>query len=69
MTIATAETATLFVGIPSYRDPQLIDTVLSLIQNAKHPERLVIAIFHQLDLTCQTDQSINSELNNLVQKY
>lgn len=37
----------IFVGIPAYRDPELEPTVRSLIEEAKHPEKLRIGIFIQ----------------------
>lgn len=47
----------------------MVDTVRSLIESAKSPDRLKIAIFHQLDLTCEKDQAIDSGLSGLVEKY
>ncbi len=38
---------TIFVQIASYRDPQLIPTLKSLISNAKHPENLHVGICWQ----------------------
>lgn len=43
----TADTQTIFVQIPAYRDPQLVETLDSLIGQARHPERLRIAICWQ----------------------
>ena len=37
----------IFVQIASYRDPQLLPTLKSLIDNAEHPENLVIGICWQ----------------------
>ena len=37
----------IFVQIASYRDPELIPTLRSLIKNAKYPEELTICIAHQ----------------------
>lgn len=37
----------IFVQIASYRDPQLLPTLLSLIDNAEHPEELNIAVCWQ----------------------
>ncbi|WP_431224265.1 GlcNAc-transferase family protein [Serratia sp. L9] len=39
--------ATLFVSIASYRDPELIPTLINLIEEAKHPQRLHIAVCWQ----------------------
>ena len=35
----------IFVGIPSYRDPLVVGTVLSLIENARQVERILIHVF------------------------
>ena len=37
----------IFVQIASYRDPELIPTLRSLIKNAKYPQELTICIAHQ----------------------
>ncbi len=37
----------IFVQIASYRDPQLIPTIKSMIENAKRPKNLVIGICRQ----------------------
>tara|TARA_R100001460_G_scaffold36444_3_gene69963 strand:- start:2015 stop:3238 length:1224 start_codon:yes stop_codon:yes gene_type:complete len=37
----------IFVQIASYRDPELIPTLHSLINNAKYPEQLTICVAHQ----------------------
>jgi hypothetical protein len=37
----------IFIQIASYRDPQLIPTIKSALENAKHPENLVFAIARQ----------------------
>lgn len=39
--------ATLFVSIASYRDPELIPTLINLIEEAKYPQRLHIAVCWQ----------------------
>jgi glycosyltransferase involved in cell wall biosynthesis len=39
----------IFVQIASYRDPELINTLNSLIENSNKPENLVICIAHQYD--------------------
>ena len=38
---------TIFVQIASYRDPELINTIESMIENAKKPKNLVIGICRQ----------------------
>lgn len=37
----------IFVQIASYRDPQLIPTIKSMVENAEHPENLVVGICWQ----------------------
>lgn len=39
----------IFVQIASYRDPELINTINSLLENAKAPQNLVICIANQYD--------------------
>jgi len=39
----------IFVQIASYRDPELLNTLDSLLENAKKPDNLVICIAHQYD--------------------
>ena len=50
------EDYSIFVGIPSYRDSQLVETVKSLISQAQHPDKLRIVIFLQHDMTSAGDQ-------------
>ncbi|WON77473.1 GlcNAc-transferase family protein [Serratia sp. UGAL515B_01] len=44
---------TIFVSIASYRDPELIPTLLDMIKEAKHPERLRIGVCWQDDENTQ----------------
>lgn len=44
---------TIFVGIPSYRDPLVVATVLSLLQNASIVDRVLIHVFLQHDLSSE----------------
>ena len=37
----------IFVQIASYRDPQLIPTINSMLETAKHPENVVIGVARQ----------------------
>ena len=37
----------IFIQIASYRDPELKPTIISCLENAKHPENLVFAIAKQ----------------------
>ena len=39
----------IFVSIASYRDQELLDTVFSILKQAKNPERLFLSIFSQDD--------------------
>jgi len=39
----------IFVQIASYRDPELLNTIKSLLENAKNPKNLVICIANQYD--------------------
>jgi glycosyltransferase involved in cell wall biosynthesis len=39
----------IFIQIASYRDPELVNTINSLLENAKNPENLVICIANQYD--------------------
>ena len=34
----------IFIQIASYRDPQLVPTIKSILENAKKPENLVFCI-------------------------
>jgi len=46
---------TIFVQIASYRDPELVPTIRSLLDNAKYPGLLTICIAHQYDENDQWD--------------
>lgn len=39
----------IFLHIPAYREPELIKTIKSALENAKHPERLVFGICRQFN--------------------
>ena len=45
----------VFVGIPCYRDEEIVPTVMSLVSRADQPQRLVIGILLQIDFICQSD--------------
>ena len=49
------ETWSMFIGIASYRDPQLIHTMKSMISMAKYPERLRLVIYNQYDFWNEWD--------------
>lgn len=53
----TTELDGIFVSIPSYRDPQIVDTVRHCLKQAKHPERIYIGVCEQnndkVDITCK----------------
>lgn len=38
---------TIFVSVPSYRDTQCPETIYSLFENAKHPERIRVYVYQQ----------------------
>ena len=46
---ATDERETIFVAIPSYRDPETWPTILSLLITAHNPERVYIGVVWQID--------------------
>jgi len=56
----------IFVSIASYRDPELIYTVHSLISNAEHPELLKIVVFEQNELTDKSIKNIYPDEQVLV---
>lgn len=58
----------IFVGIPSYRDPELVETIKSLVQQAQHPDRLRIVIFLQHNLEVEKDQQTLAELETYVEE-
>jgi glycosyltransferase involved in cell wall biosynthesis len=37
----------IFVQIASYRDPQLVPTINSMLENAKHPENVIVGVARQ----------------------
>ena len=58
----------IFVGIPSYRDSQIVPTVKSLCEKAADASKLRIVIFLQHDLSTDQDQTIYAELQNYIQE-
>ncbi len=40
---------TIFIHVPAYREPELIPTIESAIQNANNPERLVFGVCRQFN--------------------
>ncbi len=40
----------IFIQVASYRDPQLIPTIKSALDNAKHPENLIFGIARQFHI-------------------
>jgi hypothetical protein len=55
----------IFVSISSYRDPELIPTVLSLVQNADNPKRLNITLGWQYD-DCESIDLIRPYLKSVL---
>jgi hypothetical protein len=45
----------IYVQIASYRDPELVPTIKSLLKNAKYPHLLTICIAHQYDKNDEWD--------------
>jgi len=66
----TTETKTnknkIFVQIASYRDPQLIPTIKSLLENAKNPQNLVICIANQYDDEHELDEYRKDERFKII---
>ena len=48
----------MFISIASYRDYQLVHTLKSMLETAKHPERLRIVIYNQYDFWHEWDLSL-----------
>lgn len=40
--------STIFIAMPSFRDPECANTVLQIFTNAKYPDRLRMGIFEQV---------------------
>lgn len=58
-------TSTIFINIPSYKDPELFDTVEDFILKAKNPERVFFGITNQyIDLI--SDKIRLSKLKNVL---
>ena len=53
------------MGIPSYRDYLVVDTVKSLFANASDKSRVYIHIFLQHDLSDSTDSKTYEQLKEL----
>ena len=54
----------IFVQIASYRDPELIPTIKSCINNAKNPESLVFGICRQFNPEDKFDDLTEYEMDN-----
>ena len=50
---------TIFVQIASYRDPDLKNTIQSMVDNAKYPNNLVVGICRQIILMIRLKMLIN----------
>jgi len=48
----------IFVSIASYRDPELINTINDLYQNAKDPKNIRVVVFNQTDFVESEDYSV-----------
>jgi hypothetical protein len=65
---------TIFIGIPAYRDPELPQTVLNIIETADRPDLLHFGICFQYDLEDKSEEEesdfrINLELDKICEKY
>lgn len=62
----------IFVSIPSYRDSQCPETLYSLFENAKHPERIRVYIYQQNrknDIDCVMEYNKKNQHINKKYKY
>ena len=55
----------IFIQIASYRDPQLIPTIESALENAKYPKNLVFGIARQYHPDDKFDDLSKYEKDNL----
>ena len=62
----TDENGLIFVGIPCYRDDEIIPTLNSLILNCDDPSKLRIGLFLQVD--ANEDSKIISDINELIKQ-
>ena len=59
----------IFIQVASYRDPQLIPTIKSALENAKRPENLVFGIarqYHPDDSFDNLDEYRNDERFRII---
>jgi len=49
----------IFVSIPSYRDPEVVATIEDLWKKADHPERVIVGVCQQIDLTKRSKDDID----------
>jgi hypothetical protein len=59
----------IFIQVASYRDPQLIPTIESALDNASHPENLVFAIARQYNPDDKFEVMDTREISNLTTKF
>jgi len=50
---------TIFVSIPSYRDPEVVSTIRDLWNKADHPERVVVGVCQQINLEKQSKDDVD----------
>ena len=55
------DTMTIFVSVPSYRDPECRETVRDLLAKARHPQRVFVGVFEQNDASA--DAGIGLDLD------
>jgi [Skp1-protein]-hydroxyproline N-acetylglucosaminyltransferase len=65
MDIDSSSTDMIFVSIPSYRDPQCLDTVKDLVKNANRPDLLRIVVYQQND---PSDLDIRNHIESIIDK-
>lgn len=58
---------TIFLSIASYRDKELVNTILSAIHNAKYPQRLTIGVLCQSDNEEEDFLLLNPYIGNILQ--
>ena len=58
------ENESIFVSVPSYRDPECHRTITDLFEKAAHPERIVVGLFQQ-----NHPQDVDFMVSPTCQKY
>ena len=50
---------TIFVSIPTYRDPEVVETIKDLFKKADNPERIIVGVCQQIDLKKSSKDDID----------